>query len=71
MKDWVDLHRAGKCNFESHFIANAGNPEGARFFIIRLFTGKCSGQISTIQIDKFTDFEGVRNWELSTIRQLA
>jgi hypothetical protein len=33
----------GKCKFKSHFIDNAGDPEGAQFFIIKLFAGACGG----------------------------
>jgi hypothetical protein len=57
MKGWVDLHRAGKRKFESHFIDNPGDPEGAQFFVIKLFAGACGGEVSSIQIDKSTDFE--------------
>jgi hypothetical protein len=67
MKGWVDLHRVGKCKFESHFIDNMGDLEGAQFFIIKLFAGTCSGQVAEIQIDKFTNLERVRNWKSSTI----
>jgi hypothetical protein len=52
---------------EGHFIDNEGDPEGAYFFIIKLFAGTCSGQVVGIQIDEFTDLERVKRWESKVI----
>jgi hypothetical protein len=67
MKNWMNLHRTGKRKFESDFIDNARDSEGAQFFVVKLFAGACGGKIAAIQVDKSTNFERVRDWESRAI----